>query len=107
MITPGPQRQSALFQKLTVYAERILYVPKITTKLKCAEFAHLIFFFVTFFGYFPKPPQWVNPTTYLVSTDIGVKQWVLAQAACYSHLGSFLKTLMLGPCLPLSFAGLG
>lgn len=49
----------------------------------------------------------MNPTTYLVSNDIGVKQWVSALAACYSHPGSFLKTLMLGPCLPLSFAGLG
>lgn len=78
-----------------------MHVLKKTIQLKCTEFAHLFFFFVSvaFFGYFPKPPQWVNPPTRLVPTGVGVKQWVSALAACCSHLGSFFNTL--GLCFPL------
>ena len=106
MITPGPQRWSTLFQKLSIYGERNLHVPRFT---KWAEFARLKFFFfsATFFSYFPKPPPWVNPTIHLVSADVGIKQWVLAMAACHSHPGNCLKTRMLGPFLPLSSVGLG
>lgn len=62
-------------------------MPENTIKLKGTEFVPLFFVFsVTVFGYFPKPPQWVNATTYLVAIDIGVKQWVSTLAAIWGAL---------------------